>query len=49
MKYLGAVSKMKEWSSLTNSRQFNIIVIQAYAPTLKLKKVMLKTYKTLQS
>ena len=33
MKYLGAVSKMKEWSLLINSRQFNIIVIQAYAPT----------------
>ena len=32
MQYLGAISKMTEWSVCFQGKPFNIIVIQAYAP-----------------
>ena len=33
MQYLGAVSKMTEWSVCFQGKPFNITVIQVYAPT----------------
>ena len=33
MQYLGAVSKMTEWSLCFQGEPFNATVIQAYAPT----------------
>ena len=33
MQYLGAVSKMTEWSVCFQGKPFNSTVIQAYAPT----------------
>ena len=33
MQYLDAISKTKEWSVHFQGKPFNIMVIQAYAPT----------------
>ena len=33
MQYLGAISKTTEWSVSFQGKPFNIMVIQAYAPT----------------
>ena len=33
MQYLGAISKMTEWSVYFQGKPFNIMVIQVYAPT----------------
>ena len=33
MQYLGAISKMTEWSVCFQGKPFNITVIQVYAPT----------------
>ena len=33
MQYLGAISKMKEWSVCFQGKPFSITVIQVYAPT----------------
>ena len=33
MQYLGAISKMREWSVCFQGKPFNITVIQVYAPT----------------
>ena len=33
MEYLDAISKMTEWSVCLQGKQFNITVIQVYAPT----------------
>ena len=33
MQYLDAISKMTEWSLFVSKANFNITVIQAYAPT----------------
>ena len=49
MQYLGAVSKMTEWS-LFPSKPFSVTVIQVYAPTTNAKEAeaerFMKTYKT---
>ena len=38
MQYLGATSKMTEWTVCSQGKSFNIIVIQVYAPTTNAKK-----------
>ena len=47
MQYLGAVSKMTEWSLFIHI-PFDITVIQVYAPTIMLKKLKLNGYDDLQ-
>ena len=47
MQYLGAISRMTEWSVCFQGKPFNIIVIQVYAPTTKEAEVD-QSYEDLQ-
>ena len=50
MQYLGAVSKMTEWSLHFQGKPFSVTVSQVYAPTTNAEEAeaeqYLKTYKT---
>ena len=48
MQYLGAISRMTEWSVCFQGKPFNIIVIQVYAPTTKEAEVD-QSYEDLQN
>ena len=44
MQYLGAVSKMTEWSVCFQGKPFNITVIQLYAPTNNAKEAEVESF-----
>ena len=49
MQYLGAVSKITEWSVCFQGKPFDITVIQIYAPTTKAKEAQVEqVYEDLQ-
>ena len=49
MQYLGAISKMTEWSLFIQGKPFNITVIQVYAPTSNAEEAEVEWfYKDLQ-
>ena len=44
MQYLGAASKMTEWSVCFQGKPFNITVIQDYAPTANVKEAEVERF-----
>ena len=44
MQYLGAISKMTEWSLCFQGEPFSITVIQVYAPTTKAEEAEVERY-----
>ena len=44
MQYLGAISKMREWSVCFQGKPFNITVIQVYAPTTNAKETEVERF-----
>ena len=48
MQYLGAVAKTTEWSVCFQGKQFNITVIQVYAPITNAEEKVERFYEDLQ-